>query len=149
MIDEVEEEEANEREIRRIRREQLFRRPKPKLSEQQGDVMERREWTVSQRAVAYLVCASVVNGAYWPDEIKEWAQGLMRGEQRVGVQLVRESIADNQHTTLVEQRDKLVEALKGVAIMLNTELERYEQEPWAQRVRNALATVEQGEGRES
>lgn len=34
---------------------------------------------------------------------------------------------------------KLIEALKGVAIMLNTELERYESEPWAQRVRAALA----------
>lgn len=51
----------------------------------------------------------------------------------------------NQHAALVEQRFSLIEALKGVAIMLNTNLLSYDDEPWAQRVRNALATVEQGE----
>lgn len=34
------------------------------------------------------------------------------------------------------------EALRGVAIMLNTELAKYENEPWAQRVRAALAEKE-------
>lgn len=34
------------------------------------------------------------------------------------------------------------EALRGVAIMLNTELAKYEDEPWAQRVRAALAEKE-------
>lgn len=37
---------------------------------------------------------------------------------------------------------ELEAALRGVAIMLNTELERYESEPWAQRVRAALAEKE-------
>ena len=41
----------------------------------------------------------------------------------------------------VNSHDALVEAAKGVAIMLNTELERYENEPWAQRIRAALATA--------
>lgn len=36
----------------------------------------------------------------------------------------------------------LVEALRGVAIMLNTELESFEGEPWAQRVRTALRVSE-------
>lgn len=35
-----------------------------------------------------------------------------------------------------------VAALKGVSIMLNTELAKYESEPWAQRVRAALALVD-------
>lgn len=34
--------------------------------------------------------------------------------------------------------DIAFEALRGVAIMLNTELSKYENEPWAQRVRAAL-----------
>lgn len=38
--------------------------------------------------------------------------------------------------------DATVTALKGVAIMLNTELSKYESEPWAQRVRAALALVD-------
>lgn len=54
----------------------------------------------------------------------------------------------NQHATLVEQRDCALAALKGVAIMLNTNLSSYDDEPWAQRVRTAIATIEQeGEGR--
>lgn len=36
-----------------------------------------------------------------------------------------------------EQR-LMLDALRGVAIMLNTELERYNDEPWAQRVRAAI-----------
>jgi hypothetical protein len=40
---------------------------------------------------------------------------------------------------------KLVAALEGVAIMLNAELERYREEPWAQRVRAALTLVKGGE----
>jgi hypothetical protein len=39
----------------------------------------------------------------------------------------------------VNCHDELLEALKGVAIMLNTELESYEGEPWAQKARAALA----------
>src|SRR5689334_22951264 len=38
---------------------------------------------------------------------------------------------------------KLVEALKGVAIMLNTELEKYDSEPWAKRVHAALASTQE------
>lgn len=41
--------------------------------------------------------------------------------------------ADNQREIAA-----LREALKGVAIMLNTELDGYEDEPWARRVRAAL-----------
>lgn len=52
----------------------------------------------------------------------------------------------NQHSALMVQRERLLEALKGVAIMLNTELEKYDNEPWAQRVRAAITTSEQ-EGR--
>lgn len=37
------------------------------------------------------------------------------------------------------------EALRGVAIMLNTKLAEYENEPWAQRVRAALADVDREE----
>lgn len=48
-----------------------------------------------------------------------------------------------QHSTLVAQRDRLLGALKGVAIMLNTQLTSYEDEPWAQRVRAAITTIEQ------
>lgn len=53
-----------------------------------------------------------------------------------------------QHSTLIEQRERALEALKGVAIMLNTELEKYDSEPWAQRVRAVLTTIEQERGRE-
>lgn len=49
----------------------------------------------------------------------------------------------NQHAILIEQRERALEALKGVAIMLNIELEKYDSEPWAQRVRAAIATIEQ------
>lgn len=38
--------------------------------------------------------------------------------------------------------DAAIPALKGVAIMLNTELAKYESEPWAQRVRAALSAVD-------
>lgn len=65
------------------------------------------------------------------------------GDQRRTEQIVN---AMNQHSTLITQRERLLEALKGVAIMLNTELEKYDSEPWAQRVREAITTSEQ-EGR--
>lgn len=52
--------------------------------------------------------------------------------------------ADNEEAarTIVRAlnaNDASVEALKGVAIMLNTQLASYESEPWALRVRAALA----------
>lgn len=43
--------------------------------------------------------------------------------------------------TAVNEREAMVEALKGVAIMLNTSLEKYDSEPWAQRVRAVLERV--------
>lgn len=43
----------------------------------------------------------------------------------------------------VNAHDALVEAVKGVSIMLNTELQKYESEPWAQRVRSAIALAEE------
>lgn len=42
----------------------------------------------------------------------------------------------------VNEYDANKEALRGVAIMLNTELAKYENEPWAQRVRACLAEKE-------
>lgn len=68
----------------------------------------------AQRAVAYLVLNDCIKGAYWPDEIIKWAKGLMRGEQRVGVQLVRETI--EQHQSLVAERERLIDAIRDVAI---------------------------------
>lgn len=40
---------------------------------------------------------------------------------------------------LLNEREQLRGALRGVAIMLNTELQKYDKEPWAQRVRAALS----------
>ena len=45
-----------------------------------------------QKAVAYLILNDVVKGAYWPEEFTSWAQELMRGENRVGVEIVRDAI---------------------------------------------------------
>jgi len=42
----------------------------------------------------------------------------------------------------VNSHDALVEALKGVSIMLNTALVSHESEPWAIRVREAIALTE-------
>lgn len=46
-----------------------------------------------QSATAYLVISSYLDGKYWPEEIMEWAKGLMRGEKRTGVEIVRAAIA--------------------------------------------------------
>jgi hypothetical protein len=43
--------------------------------------------------------------------------------------------------------EQMAEALRGVSIMLNTELEKYEEEPWAQRVRTALTSYEEAKGK--
>lgn len=47
----------------------------------------------SRRAIAYLVLNDCVKGAYWPEEIVAWAQTLMKGEARVGVEIVRSALA--------------------------------------------------------
>jgi hypothetical protein len=55
--------------------------------------------------------------------------------------LVAEAQTGEQAARIVSDHNampKLIDALKGVAIMLNTELANYESEPWAQRVRKAL-----------
>jgi hypothetical protein len=47
-------------------------------------------------------------------------------------------VSEKKIAALTQRIARLEGALRGVAIMLNTELERYESEPWAQRVRAAL-----------
>lgn len=96
-----------------------------------GDVMERRNWNVGSR--------SSRDATIYEDR-SQWVG-------QVSIDYADQIVNDhNQHAQLVEQRDCCLEALKGVAIMLNTELEGYEQEPWAQRVRAALAHEPQAKG---
>lgn len=67
----------------------------------------------------------------------------------VGSTLIAEVSRSAGHETAVKNARFIVraandyeadkKALRGVAIMLNTELAKYETEPWAQRVRAALA----------
>ncbi len=44
--------------------------------------------------------------------------------------------------TACNSHDKLLEACKGVAIMLNTVLCNFDDEPWAMRVRSAISLAE-------
>lgn len=138
MFDETEE---DEREIRRLQRGELFRRPKPKLPEQQEDVMERREFD--------RLLDQIVYGTDTQTRIDAKAQAI------------------REHAALVEQRDLLVAALREIQeyrntsmICLNsdddTELEtEYRQgaraaaDNVAVLATRALTVVEQGEGRES
>lgn len=53
--------------------------------------------------------------------------------------------ARNQGQLKNTNRSELLEACRGVSVMLNTELKRYDHEPWAQRVRAALELAEKGE----
>lgn len=41
------------------------------------------------KAIAYLILNDALKGGYWPDALIEWAQGLMRDEKRVGIEIVR------------------------------------------------------------
>jgi hypothetical protein len=50
-----------------------------------------------------------------------------------------ESAGRDANARLIASAPELLEALRGVAIMLNTELKSYEGEPWAQKVRAELA----------
>lgn len=125
--------------------------------------MERRDWTVSQRAVAYLVCDGIVNAdKYYPQEIAEWARGLMVGEGRVGIELIRGAVEErnNQHTALVEQRDRLVQAIRDLRYRHRQKAKESSfgdcgcddcifLQPHLNVIDNALAAVEQGDGRES
>lgn len=111
--------------------------------------MERREWTISQRAVAYLVCDGIVNAdKYYPQEIAEWARDLMVGEARVGIELVRGAIDEpvNQHAVLVEQRDRLLRLLRPVTSPTACYCAVMEDEKcWHCEARELIAAVEQAD----
>lgn len=76
------------------------------------------------------------------DEGKRLSVAVLYGtfEQREPVSVEEAQTRAARIVRAVNSHDALVGALKGVAIMLNTELEKYQGEPWAQRVRAALAT---------
>lgn len=156
MFDEIEE---DEREIRRLQRGELFRRPKPKLPEQQGDVMERRfeyqELGGKHGIFEGNLLVAVVGECFARPES---AGDVAREMARVW----------NQHDTLVEQRDLLVKALQDVRAKFFEHAQAganivkgnlvpldNEQHPWIPGVEapraieiidHALATVEQGGG---
>ena len=56
--------------------------------------------------------------------------------------IVRALNASNAYAALVAQREKSLEALRGVRLMLKSELKFYRDEPWARRVNDVLATIE-------
>lgn len=75
--------------------------------------------TASRHSHSYVVCSD--------------AMVLRREQAQADYDLIVRAV--NSH-------EALVEAARGVSIMLNTALEKYEAEPWAQRVRAALALVD-------
>lgn len=94
-------------------------------------------------------------------EGEEWRVHRLPGERRDAVvadsrgdKLICEATPEDAATIIRDHRlaalvPGLVEALKGVSIMLNTELERYESEPWAQRVQAAITAYENAVAKES
>lgn len=100
---------------------------------------EQGEWRLSAPMVNRAIADGIRGGASitaidvsYPEGRKHYGQVVVFESPELAVQIVRD------HSAL----DVAIPALKGVAIMLNTELARYESEPWAQRVRAALALVD-------
>lgn len=150
MFDEIEE---DEREIRRLQRGELFRRPKPKLPEQQGDVMERRvDIVIEAREIAAKIeperktalCKALTHTALLfqsQEMIRRLADETEAQRKAVDVVLV-------QHAALVEQRDRLAAALRECVRLIehDSELVRELAKPAVLRAaKDALAAVEQGE----
>lgn len=149
MFDEIEE---DEREIRRLQRGELFRRPKPKLPEQQGDVMERRGDqlpTLNQMRAVSEALKGVEQACDITRAKPEFVE-FIRTCSPASVLAVL-----NQHTALVEQRDRLAEALSGLRCIGCDNRIGYNEWPtkfgdWkkcavCRAARAALAAVEQGE----
>lgn len=104
--------------------------------------MERREkWTyVETRHAAKIDCGEF--------ELRPgWNGTLDANELR---RLLQQAVTDhNQHAALVEQRDLLTVALREMLDIVESEGHADNYVPQVTAARTALATVEQGEGRES
>lgn len=134
-ISDTEIEEAEEREIHRIRQAQRKRDKTMADSD------------VTQQAIAYLVLNGIVNcNQYWPDRIAAWAHDRMLNEQRVGVELVQLAIGErNSHAALVAERERLRAALHRLSVTGRGALPLDEYRDWVKEVADeVLATGEQG-----
>jgi hypothetical protein len=82
-----------------------------------------------------------------PDTEGEWSYTVVTGRHKIhNAQGQQVATADSEESAAqivadhkaAKSQALLVEAWRGVAIMLNTELKSFECEPWAQKVRAAL-----------
>lgn len=66
-----------------------------------------------------------------------WASGYERGKAD-GREEAFEQVRAKDIVLACNAHDDLVETLRGVALMLRTELKQYDKEPWAKRVISAV-----------
>ena len=115
--------------------------------------MERREmWFVApyrkDTVVTNLTPAKNVDGddSYHYREIADCHRaGKSERAEQIAAMIVTEH---NQHAALVEQRDRLAEALREILSIVEDEGHTSSYVPQVAAARNALATVEQGGERE-